>query len=106
MDYVTRQFINLTKKFRKELRPLLAKLDRTLDKQTRAISENTKAQQEKRSPQPNVITTVDLPESIEIHHRENEATQQRRYQNRSLLLALVTFLTLAIYSGLVCNGKK
>jgi hypothetical protein len=101
MDYVSRQFINLTKKFRKELRPLLSKLDRTLDKQTAAIRENTKAKDVTSSPINQFSPTVNLPESIEIHQREDEASQQRNFQSRTLLLSFTTFLAVAVYAALV-----
>jgi hypothetical protein len=101
MDYVTRQFINLTKKFRKELRPLLSKLDRALDKQTEAIRENTKAKNISQPPAQQVTSTVNLPESVEIHHRKDEAAEQKNYQRLSLFLSFVTFLAVAGYAGLV-----
>jgi len=101
MDYVTRQFINLTKKFRKELRLYVSKLDRALDKQAPAIRENAKAENVNQPPTQQISATVNLPESIEIHHRADEAIQQGSYQNRTLLLSFVTFLALSIYAFIV-----
>jgi hypothetical protein len=46
MDYVTRQFINLTKKFRKEFRKALNDFQKALHKQTEATQEAAKSQQE------------------------------------------------------------
>ena len=67
MDYVARQFINLTKKFRKELRPLLSRLNATLEKQTEAIHESAQAAKRENSPPPDVSVHVHehFPESIE-----------------------------------------
>lgn len=100
MDYVTRQFINLTKKFRRELRLLLTALHRTLDEQTKAIHESTKAKNIAQAPQ-QILSTVNLPDSIEIHHSADEAREQRGYQNRTVLLSFVTFLAVAIYAFIV-----
>jgi len=101
MDYVTRQFIVLTKKFRKELPKLFSRLNSALNKQTEAIRENTKRQNVSPAPVPNILSVVNLPESIEIHQRADEARQHRGYQNRTLILSLITFLTLAVYAFLV-----
>jgi hypothetical protein len=98
MDYVTRQFISLTKKFRRELRPLLSKLRSSLDKQTEAIRENTKAKGVNQPPTQQVSATVNLPESVQIHHRADEAIQQGNYQKRTLLLSFATFLAVSIYA--------
>jgi hypothetical protein len=101
MDYVTRQFINLTKKFRKELRLQIFKLNGALDKQTKAIREAAKSNQVEQSPQPEVTTVVNIPERIEVRQSAEDTEHDRRYKNRSLLLSFVTFWAIAIYAVLV-----
>lgn len=101
MDYVTRQFINLTKKFRKELRLLVSKLNSALDKQTEAIRETNQTANTKESVPPEVITHVHLPESIEVHKRASDASDDKKYQRRTLFVSSVTFAVLFGYTIIV-----
>jgi hypothetical protein len=101
MDYVTRQFINLTKKFRKELRSLISKLNSALDKQTEAIRESTQASQREESPPPEIITTVNLPGSIEVHQGAEDTKDEKSYRRRTLFVSWATFLAIAVYAFLV-----
>ncbi len=99
MDYVTRQFINLTKKFRKELR-------QTLQKQTDAIGQAAKAAREsKQEPLP-----VPLPVLAELRTPEADKTENRTQYKESrrlqILLTLGTwlaFLAAAIYAGIAAR---
>src|SRR5438034_1134344 len=92
MDYVTRQFINLTKKFRKELR-------QALQKQTDAIGQATKAAREnKQEPLP-----VPLPVKAELQITETIQTENRAQYNRShglqIWLTVGTWLTFLVTAG-------
>jgi hypothetical protein len=101
MDYVTRQFINLTKKFRTELRKSIADLRNALNKQTEAIRESNQRADIQQSVPPEIVTAVNLPESIEIHQRETDAREERHYRGRTLLVAWATFIAIAVYAVLV-----
>lgn len=83
MDYVTRQFINLTKKLRRELRTLL-------EKQTEAIYEVTKAARDSK----NNRIPVPLPVLAELHLPKTEEAKRTRRENRAqniqIWLAIVT----------------
>jgi type II secretory pathway pseudopilin PulG len=99
MDYVTRQFINLTKKFRKELRQVL-------QNQTNAIGQATKAAREnKQQPLP-----VPLPVLAELKIPETDKTEQRTQYNRSHTLQIwltvgtwLAFIAAAIYAGIAAR---
>jgi hypothetical protein len=63
MDYVTRQFINLTKKLRKEIRMALSTIDKSLKDQTKAIRELTDANQQGQYPPPILRTELKVPQA-------------------------------------------
>jgi hypothetical protein len=99
MDYVTRQFINLTKKFRKEL-------SKALQQETDAIRDATKAAREsKHDPIPiplPVIAELQLPKAKETERTKRE----NRAQGVQIWLAAVTtltFLAAAIYAGIAAR---
>lgn len=78
MDYVTRQFINLTKKFRKESRKVLAELLRAIQQQTEAIRKTNKRQDTQHEPeQPPITVRAELyvPENVEKDRRTHEDRQ-------------------------------
>jgi hypothetical protein len=102
MDYVARQFINLTKKFRKELRPLLSRLNATLEKQTEAIHESAQAAKRENSPPPDVSVHVHehFPESIEIHQKEKAAKQEWNFRFISVLVSGASIGIIAVYATL------
>ncbi len=100
MDYVTRQFINLTKKFRKELRKMLTALRDALNKQTEAIRQSN-AGKEEQSPRPEIVARVNLPESIEVHQNADDAGRERRYKNRTLMVNSFTLAAVVVYALLV-----
>jgi hypothetical protein len=94
MDYVTRQFITLTKKFRREIRTLL-------EKQTQAINDATKASRESKKdlipvPVP-VVATLNLPEAqkTERTKRENRAHAVQIWLAFATTLA---FIAAAVYA--------
>src|SRR6266852_7807273 len=101
MDYVARQFINLTKKFRKELRLLIQKLNSALDEQTEAIRENTEASKREQSPPPEVTVHSHFPESIEVHQNTADTHDERNYKRVSFFVTALTLAAIVIYADLV-----
>jgi hypothetical protein len=101
MDYVTRQFINLTKNLRKDARRLLTDLKNALQNQTHAIREATKSSNNQRTPPPEIVTHVHFPPSIEVRQSANEAQYERRYKRRTLFISFITFLIITFYAVLV-----
>jgi hypothetical protein len=101
MDYVTRQFINLTKKFRKELRKALSDLNSALHKQTEAIRESYQVSNDKQSPLPEVTVLNNLPSSIEVHQNKKDTKDERNYQRFMFLVTTMTLGALVIYADLV-----
>lgn len=99
MDYVSRQFINLVKKLRKDLR-------KAIEKHTEAIGQSTKAVREnKLNPLP-----IPLPVVAELQFPESEQTQQRtRYrQSHAVQLFIAaatwgTFLAAGFYGAVTFN---
>jgi len=101
MDYVTRQFINLTKKFRKELRNYVSNLNSALHKQTEAICESHQVSNDKQGPSPEVTILNNLPSSIEIHQNEKDAKDERNYKRFMFLVTTMTLGALVVYADLV-----
>jgi hypothetical protein len=101
MDYVARQFINLAKKLRKELRKSLSDLSSALYKQTKAIRESSERQDNKESPRQEIVAIVNLPESVEVHQNECDTRTERRYRNRTLFVSALTLIAIVIYAVLV-----
>jgi hypothetical protein len=78
MDYVSRQFIHLTKKFRKELRLISTSLSNSLNKHANAISAAEKsAKNHRNSDPPKLIAELHEPETVIA---EREAREGRREQ--------------------------
>ena len=102
MDIVTRQFINLTKKLRKELR-------HALQQQTDAIRQSTKAARDnKQQPLP-----MPLPVVAELQLPETEKTQRRTEYRESRTLQIwltvgtwLAFLAASIYAGITYYQLK
>jgi hypothetical protein len=101
MDYVTRQFINLTKKFRKEIRPLLSRVSDSLDKHTKAVNESAKAAQQHECPAPEVTVINKIPDSIEVHQNAKETSDERNYRRFMFLLSGLSLAGLVVYAYLV-----
>jgi hypothetical protein len=96
MDYVTRQFINLAKKLRSDLR-------QTLKKHTDAINQSTKAARENKQAQ----LPIPLPVIAELQLPEADKTERRSQhkENRTLQIWLIVgtwlaFLAASIYAGI------
>lgn len=101
MDYVTRQFINLIKKFRKDLRKYVANLNSALQKQHEAIRTSTQTRNNEQSPPPVVNAIVNFPPSVEVHQNQSETTHERKYKGRTLLLSRLSLLAIVFYATLV-----
>ena len=101
MDYVTRQFINLTKKFRKDFRKYANDLNRALHKQTDAICKSTESHDDEQRPSPEIIATVNLPESIEVHQKAEDTRDERNYRRATFFVTGLTLGAIAVYAGLV-----
>jgi hypothetical protein len=71
MDYVTRQFINLTKKFRKELPKLAELLHRDLKQHTEAIHSAKKSREQERDVQPVWLEPIIAKVSRACRRQEN-----------------------------------
>jgi Sec-independent protein translocase protein TatA len=96
MDYVTRQFINLTKKFRKDLRKIAADLNRALHKQTEAIRESNQAAETQQSPAPEVTVLNHLPESIQVHQNAKDTGDERNYRRAMFFITALTLGAIVI----------
>jgi hypothetical protein len=101
MDYVTRQFINLTKNFRKDLRKALAELRQALQQQTRAIDNHYKREEQRQAAHPSIQVFAELhtPEDVERHRTSNEE-RQYRLQFWNAVGTWGAFLAVAIYAGI------
>jgi hypothetical protein len=101
MDYVTRQFINLVKHFRKDLRQALSDLNSALHKQTEAIRQSHQTENNKQSASPEVPPFANLPKSVEVHQNAKDAADERNYKRATFFVAALTFGALVIYAVLV-----
>jgi hypothetical protein len=101
MDYVTRQFINVAKKFRKDLRNALSDLNGALNKQTEAIRKSYQADNNKQSPPPEVTVVNNFPESVEVHHNTKDTRDERNYRRVMFFVTSLTLGAIVIYADLV-----
>jgi hypothetical protein len=93
MDYVARQFINLAKKLRKDLRKPLASLSIDLHHikdAIRSIDKNTKAKQNEDGPQQKMVAVVHEPETT----KNKDTTHDNGTKRRDRIRLLVEWLTL------------
>jgi hypothetical protein len=99
MDYVARQFVNLTKKFRKESRKALAKFHDAIEKNTKAVEKAAEAQKEQSQANALVTAAVNFPRS-RIH--EYCAREKSRNPMAWLKLAIevATLFVLVAYTSL------
>ena len=98
---ISRQFLSLTKKLRKELRKALSDLNSALQKQTEEIRNSNKSRDDKQSPSPEIITAVNMPESIEIHQQAAGARDERNYRRAMFFVTALTLAAIVIYADLV-----
>jgi|GEM_PF-5915296 hypothetical protein len=98
---ITRQFISLSRKLKKELRKALSDLTCALQKQTEAIRQSNESRDDKQSPTPEIITTVNLPESIEVHQKAEDTSDERAYRRATFFVTGLTFGAITVYAVLV-----
>jgi hypothetical protein len=75
MDYVTRQFINLTKKFRKELRKSLVDFREAIEKNTETTKKAAEAQKEQSLTNALIASAINKPQSRLHEYRAKEETK-------------------------------
>jgi hypothetical protein len=98
MDYVTRQFINLTKKLRKELRKTLSALSNSLQKQTEAIKEAAKRYRQQPQEPQSVSAEIRLPPEVE-RQRQTQHNRSHRVQVVIAFATCGTFIAAAFYGA-------
>jgi hypothetical protein len=107
MDYVTRQFIFLTKKFRRELPRLFDQLRRDLQEHISAIRSTKKSGEDKRDIEPIWLDKVFAKYDQAIRDRQSSDNRHYRVQNSSRWAMWFTFIATflafgaaAIYAGI------
>ena len=98
MDFVTRQFIVLAKKLRKDVRSILNTIHRDLEKQTKAINNAAEAANNQARIPPKITTEANLPEGVEIRKSEADANEEKHVNVVSTIIASLTLTVVAIYS--------
>jgi hypothetical protein len=101
MDYVTRQFINLTKKLRKELRDAVRSLDKALTKQSAAIKEAADASKQGQHT-PTLRTEFHIPQSDRYKQETKDARKSiiefwKVYIEIVGILVVVAYTTVAAF---------
>lgn len=99
MDFVTRQFIVLTKKLRKETRKALTLLRvdlQDIKDAIQSIDKHTRAYQQKEQPKPEVIVVAHEPEGAEAERHPSHTGTQRRDRIR-LLVEWLTLFAVVFY---------
>jgi hypothetical protein len=100
MDYVTRQFINLTKKFRKELPKLVKAIQDNLAQNTESIRASDKRREQEQSVQPLWLDPVLAKHDESERNRTTSDDRQYRVQNWIRWAAWSTFLAASVYAGI------
>jgi len=96
MDYVTRQFINLAKKLRKDLRSALSSLHHDRQEQIEAIRETRKAYDKSRDTPPILRAELQVPHPIEVQtDPKDKKTGRERYK---LVIETLTLLGVVAYA--------
>jgi hypothetical protein len=99
MDYVTRQFINLTKRLLRDFRKTFASLSIELHRIKNAIQsidKNARANQQKEQSKIEVVALLREPEGTEAKRKDEYNRTQRRDRVR-LLVEWLTFLAVVFY---------
>jgi hypothetical protein len=89
--------VNTFLAFIKSLHSELRSLNNNLEKHSEAIDKATDATKEFGNKAPEVRAILNFPESVQASKEAANAREQR-YQNRNLLLGLVTLISLVIYA--------
>jgi hypothetical protein len=96
MDYVTRQFINLTKKFRKELPKLAKSLRDDIQEQTKAIREARNAYEQSYKTAPVLRADLQVPHPIEVQTDAKDKKTGREWYK--LTVETLTLLAVVAYA--------
>jgi hypothetical protein len=97
MDYVTRQFINLTKKLRKELRVALSLLSKQIEHQNAAIREATNAAKKPEHPQNILWTQLKVPPS-ERYKQETKDAKKSIIELWKLWAEILGIMVVIVYT--------
>jgi hypothetical protein len=95
MDYVTRQFINLAKKFRKELPKLANAIRGDFQKQVKAIEEAKNAFNESRNNPSILRAELHISHPIEVKTESKDKKRSREWYK--LVIETLTFLSVLAY---------
>lgn len=76
----------------------ISDIRKALQDQTDAISEATRAANEKQNVPPEVVAELRLPHGIETHKSAADASGERRYQRWTLLVAILTLGVITTYT--------
>jgi len=99
MDYVTRQFINLVKRFRKELPKLAESVHRDLEQHARAICTTQERDEQQRNVQPIWLEPAISKYQESIADKQANDERQYRVQNSIRLAAWGAFIAATFYGG-------
>ncbi len=99
MDYVARQFINLTKKFRKDLRKLAELLHRDLRQHTNAIHAAKRSSEQQRDIEPIWLDPILAKYQEPIREKKAADERRDRVQNSLRWAAWFTFGAAFFYGG-------
>jgi hypothetical protein len=97
MDFVTRQFINLTKKLRKELRKTLGLLHTDVQKLTETIKETNKTDSQRQSTPPILRAELQIPPTPITCSEAPDAKKDRR-ERIKLWIEVATLLAVGVYA--------
>ncbi len=97
MDYVTRQFINLTKKLRKDLRAALTRFNEVTQKQTEAIKEATDARKESQYS-PSVLRAEFYVPPSERYQKETDRTRHLIIEYWKLWVEIIGIIVVIAYT--------
>jgi hypothetical protein len=113
MDYVTRQFINLTKHFRKDLRSSLKQINKTIEKNSNAVTAADKRRQQEKHIQP--LWAEGLVSKYEQTVASKTADSNRQHRTQvsikramwcTFWATLAAFVAAAIYAGIAASQLK
>jgi hypothetical protein len=99
MDYVTRQFIHLVKKFRKESRKALIKFHDAIEKNTKATEKSAEAQKEQAQSNALVASAINAPRSY-IHEYRAHEQSRNPMQWIKLGVSIATLVVVSAYTAL------
>jgi hypothetical protein len=99
MDYVARQFINLTKKFRKESRKALIELKDAIQKNTKAAEKAADAQEKQAHAETLILPAINAPRP-QIHEYGTSEKSRHPMEWLKLGVSIATLLVVGAYTAL------